>query len=116
MQALAAGSWGGDWHPDFAPQPGDPIVKAHWSCGFAGTDLDLQLRQHGVIDIILIGIIANTCLEATGGYGMELGYRVTLVRDATAAFSAEAMRAAHDVNGPTYAHEILTTRELLAAI
>ena len=34
---------------------------------------------------------------------MELGYHVTLVKDATAAFSQEGMRAAHAVNGPTYA-------------
>lgn len=116
IQAFAAGSWGGDWHPDFVPQTGDLVVKEHWSSGFAGTDLDLQLRQHGVLDIILIGMIANTCVEATGRYGMELGYRVTLVRDATAAFSAKAMQAAHDVNGPAYAHAILTTSELLTEI
>ncbi len=45
---------------------------------------------------------------------MELGYHVTLVRDATAAFSAEAMHCAHEINGPTYAHAIVTTAELLA--
>jgi nicotinamidase-related amidase len=82
----------------------------------AGPDLDFQLRQHGVDRIILIGMIANTCIEATGRYGMELGYHVTLVRDATAAFSEEAMRCAHDVNGPTYAHAIGVTSELLAAM
>jgi nicotinamidase-related amidase len=38
---------------------------------------------------------------------------VTLVRDATAAFSAEAMHAAHELNGPTFAHAIVTTAELL---
>jgi nicotinamidase-related amidase len=47
---------------------------------------------------------------------MELGYHVTLVRDATAAFTREMMRAAHDLNGPTFAHEILTTTQLVAAI
>lgn len=40
---------------------------------------------------------------------------LTLVRDATAAFSPEAMHAAHVINGPTYAHAIVDTRELLAA-
>ena len=45
---------------------------------------------------------------------MELGYHVTLVKDTTAAFSHEAMHAAHAINGPTYAHAILTTDELLA--
>ena len=60
-------------------------------------------------------LVANTCIESTGRFGMELGYHVTLVKDATAAFSREAMHAAQ-VNGPTFAHAILTTAELLAAI
>jgi nicotinamidase-related amidase len=47
---------------------------------------------------------------------MELGYHVTLVRDATAAFSHEATHAAYAINGPTYAHAILTTEELLARL
>jgi nicotinamidase-related amidase len=47
---------------------------------------------------------------------MELGYHVTLVRDATAAFGREMMHASHDLNGPTYAHAILATSELIAAL
>jgi hypothetical protein len=37
------------------------------------------------------------------------------VKDATAAYSREAMHAAHEINGPTFAHAILTTEELIAA-
>ena len=93
------------------------MAHEHWgSSGFANTDLDLQLKQHGVRRIILIGLIANTCIEATGRFGMELGSHVTLVKDATAAFSQEGMHAAHAINGPTYAHAILTTEELLAQL
>ena len=44
---------------------------------------------------------------------MELGYHVTLIRDATAAFEQEGMHAAHEVNGPRFAHAILTTEGLL---
>jgi len=114
-QTFAKGTWGGTFHDDFQPQQGDIVVHEHWgSSGFANTDLDLQLKQHGVRRIILIGLIANTCIEATGRFGMELGYDVTLVKDATAAFSQEGMHAAHAINGPTYAHAILTTEELLA--
>jgi hypothetical protein len=36
------------------------------------------------------------------------------VTDATAAASADAMHAAHAVNGPTYAHAITDTRSQLA--
>lgn len=108
------GSWGGTFHDDFQPQKGEIVIQEHWgSSGFANTDLDLQLKQHGIQRIVLIGMIANTCIEATGRYGQELGYQVTLVKDATAAFSDEAMHAAHKINGPSFAHEILSTGELL---
>jgi len=116
-QVFAAGAWGGEWHPDFIPQPGDVIAHEHWaSSGFANTDLDIQLKQHGIEYVIVIGLLANTCVETTAKYGSELGYHVTLVKDATAAFSKEALHAAHEINGPTYAHAILTTAELIAAL
>ena len=61
-------------------------------------------------------MIANTCIEVTGRFAAELGYHVTLVKDATAAFSSEAMHAAHAINGPTYAHAVTTTDELVAEL
>jgi nicotinamidase-related amidase len=117
LQVFAKGTWGGEWHPDFAPQPGDTVVKEHWGgSGFANTDLDLLLKQKRISHVILIGLIANTCIETTARFASELGYHVTLVRDATAAFSHEAMHAAHNINAPNFAHAILTTTELVAAI
>jgi nicotinamidase-related amidase len=116
-QAFARGSWGGTFHDDFQVQPGDIVATEHWaSSGFPNTDLDHQLKRYGKEKIILIGLLANTCLEATARIGMELGYHVTLVRDATSARSHEALHAALDIDGPTYAHEILTTAELVAAM
>ena len=114
---FAAGTWGGEWHPDFVPQEGDIIVQEHWGqSGFANTNLDFQLKQQGITHVIVVGLLANTCIESTGRFAMELGYHVTLVRDATAAFTREMMRAVHELNGPTFAHEILTTAQLIAAL
>ena len=116
-QSFAKDTWGGTFHDDFQPQADDSVVHEHWgSSGFANTDLDFQLKQFGITHVILVGMIANTCIEATGRFAMELGYHVTLVKDATAAFSPEAMHAAHAINGPTYAHAITTTDELIAEL
>lgn len=116
-QVFAKGTWGGDWHPDFAPRADDIVIKEHWAQnGFANTDLDFLLKQHGIDKVIMTGMLANTCIEATGRYAMELGYHVTLVKDATAAFSTERMHAAHVLNGPNFAHAILTTAEVVAAL
>ena len=115
--SFARGEWGGEWRPEFAPQAGDIVVKEHWGqSGFANTDLDLRLRQQGVTHVVIVGLLANTCIESTGRFAMELGYHVTLVRDATAAYTREMMHAAHVLNGPTFAHAIGTARELVEAL
>lgn len=116
-QTFAVDSWGGSFNPDYGPQPGDVVVQEHFSqSGFAGTDLDLQLKQRGITHLILIGMIANSCIETTAKYAVELGYHVTLVRDATAAFSLDGMHTAHEVNGPMFAQAILTSEQLLVEL
>jgi nicotinamidase-related amidase len=112
--SFARGEWGGDWYPALGPREGDIVAQEHWAqSGFANTDLDHRLRQRRLTHLILVGLLANTCVESTGRNAMELGYHVTLVRDATAAASREMMQAAHALNGPTFAHAIVTTAELL---
>lgn len=115
--SFARGEWGGEWHPDFAPKLGDIVAQEHWSqSGFANTDLDMRLKQKDITHLILVGLLANTCIESTARFAMELGYHVTLVRDATAAFRPEMIHAAHELNGPTFAHAILTTADVIAAL
>lgn len=111
------GTWGGEFRTEFAPQPGDIVAQEHWgSSGFANTDLDLQLKKHGIHKLIVIGLLAHTCLESTVRYGMELGYDVTVVKDATASFTDEQMHAALEVNLPNYATAIVTTEEALESL
>jgi hypothetical protein len=51
-QIFAKGTWGGEWHPDFVPQADDIVVKEHWAqSGFASTDLDFHLKQHGITHV-----------------------------------------------------------------
>ena len=111
------GSWGGEIRSEFAPQPGDIVALEHWcSSGFANTDLDLQLKKHGIHKLIIMGLIAHTCVEATVRYAAELGYEVTMVKDATASYSDKEMHAALDVNIPNYASAIVNTKEIVDSI
>jgi ureidoacrylate peracid hydrolase len=111
------GRWGGAIRREFEPQPGDVIASEHWcSSGFANTDLDLLLKRHGIQRIIVIGLIAHTCVEATVRFAAELGYDVTMVRNATADYSDEYMRAALDINLPSYASAIVTADQVIDLI
>src|SRR5262245_2677073 len=116
-KTFAYGTWGGELRREFEPQAGDIVALEHWcSSGFANTDLDLQLKTRGIHKLIVIGLIAHTCVEATVRFAAELGYEVTLVKDATADYSAEEMHAALHVNIPNYASAIVTTDEIIGSI
>jgi nicotinamidase-related amidase len=111
------GTWGGRIAPGFEPQPRDIVAQEHWcSSGFANTDLDLLLKKHGIHQLIVMGLIAHTCLKATVRYGAELGHEVTVVKDATAGYSDQEMHAALDVNIPNYATAIVTADEVVQAM
>ncbi len=111
------GTWGGEIRAEFIPGPGEIVAQEHWcSSGFANTDLALLLKKHGVHKLIVIGLIAHTCVEATVRYAAELGYEVTVVKDATADYSEEMMKAALEINLPNYASAIVSTDEILLSL
>jgi len=116
-KAFEYGTWGGEFRAEFAPKSGEIVAQEHWcSSGFANTDLDLQLKKHGIHKLIAIGLIAHTCIEATVRYAAELGYEVTVVKDATADYTDEMMHAALDINIPNYASAVVNTAEIVASI
>jgi ureidoacrylate peracid hydrolase len=111
------GTWGGEIRREFAPQPGDIVALEHWgSNGFANTDLDVQLKKHGLHLLLVIGLLAHTCVESTVRFAAELGYEVTVVKDATASYSDEEMHAALDINIPNDASAMVTTHEIVDLI
>src|SRR5215467_14255302 len=111
------GTWGGEIRSEFKPQPGDIVAQEHWcSSGFANTDLDLLLKRHGIHQLIVVGLLAHTCLESTVRFAAELGYQVTVVKDATASYSDEQMHAALDINIPNYASAMVSTEEIVASL
>jgi nicotinamidase-related amidase len=110
IQPFLRGSWGADFHPDFEPRPGEAVVHEHWlHNGFAGTDLDYRLRNWGIDRLVLAGLRGNTCLEATARHAVEIGYHITLVKDATATFRDQEWAATMEINAPTFAHAIVST-------
>jgi nicotinamidase-related amidase len=116
-KAFEHGSWGGEFRAEFVPAPGEIVAQEHWcSSGFANTDLDLLLKRQGIHKLIVIGLIAHTCIEATVRYAAELGYDVTVVKDATADYTDEMMHAALEINLPNYASAIVDTKEIVGSI
>jgi len=117
LNALRKGSKGMKILEGVQPQEGDIIAQEHWTAsGFANTDLDMLLKQHGIAHVVAAGFRANTCVEATGRYAVELGYHATLVSDAIAALNDDEMNAAINVNWPAFGHAVVTTEGFLSSL
>ena len=111
-----AGSWGADFHPEIRPRSGEVVVSPHKNIDvLATTDLDAQLRQHGVEYVVAAGMSGTLCVESTVRTAMERGYHVTVIKDATEAVGgAEAYEAMVQLY-PMISHAVLSVDEFLDA-
>jgi len=108
------GSWGAAFHPELLPEKGDLIAQNHWTAsGFANTDLDFLLKMHDIDHIVIAGMRANTCIDSTARYGVELGYHVTLIKNAIGAFNHDEIKATVEINFPNYGHSLLSVQEFI---
>jgi nicotinamidase-related amidase len=108
------GSWGGEFHPELLPQARDLIAQNHWtSSGFANTNLDFLLKLHNIDHAVIVGMRANTCIDTTARYAVELGYHTTLIKNGIAALNWEEIKATVEVNFPVYGHALLSAEEFI---
>lgn len=56
---------------------------------FAGTDLEMKLRERGITEVHLIGVCTDICVLHTAVDAYNKGFSITVYEDATASFNAE---------------------------
>ncbi|MBN9654619.1 cysteine hydrolase [Halobacillus sp. GSS1] len=54
---------------------------------FAGTDLDLKLRERGITDLHLVGVCTDICVLHTAIDAYNLGYSIHVHKDGVASFN-----------------------------
>jgi len=117
VKAFPRDGFGGQYYKGLEPQQGDIIATEHTcSSGFAETDLHDQLQKIGITHLILVGMATNSCIEATARSAVDLGYHVTLVTDAVAAFSPKEHHKTVAEIYPLIAHAVLVTNQVVDAL
>ena len=108
------GSWDAQVLKAIAPT-GDEIVLPKTSSNvFISTSIDYVLRNLGVRQLVIAGLVTDQCIESAVRDACDLGYLVTLVTDACATYSQERHdNALHAIKG--YCRQ-RTTDELLAEL
>lgn len=56
---------------------------------FAGTDLEMKLRERGITEVHLIGVCTDICVLHTAVDAYNKGFSITVYEDATASFNVE---------------------------
>ncbi|MFC7062485.1 cysteine hydrolase family protein [Halobacillus seohaensis] len=54
---------------------------------FCGTDLDIKLRDRGIAELHLVGVCTDICVLHTAVDAYNLGYAITIHRNAVASFN-----------------------------
>ena len=66
----------------------DTILEVPGKCGFnafINTGLGDILKAHGITDVVLAGAVTSICIDSTGRFAHEQGYRVSILSDCTSA-------------------------------
>jgi len=88
------GDAGGDVIAGLAPRPEERLIYKRRYSAFFGTELDLTLREYGVSELELTGVVTNICVLYTAADARMLNYRVFVDVAAVAGIDEQAHRFA----------------------
>lgn len=108
------GSWDGKVVDEIAPEGDEIVFPKSSSSVFVSTHIDYVLRNLGISQIVLCGLLTDQCVESAVRDACDLNYLVTLVPDACATYT----QTRHDRSLSTiagYCRQV-NTDDLLAEI
>ena len=92
LGSLRSGEWGAGFF-EVAPAPTDTVVTKALYDPFLGTDLQARLEGMGVRRLVLAGVFADVCVEATARTAFQLGFEICVVGDGTIALERDTEQA-----------------------
>jgi len=83
------GSRGTEVIDQLKPLDDEIVVYNYSTSGFCYTDLDIILRNKGITDIVLTGLVTNWSVESTARDGANRGYFIYILKDCCNSLSDE---------------------------
>ena len=103
---LHPGKNGNAFHPLVLPMDKEPIFEKTVNSAFIGTELEARLKQESISEVVIVGLTIEHCISTSVRMAANLGFQVTLISDATAAFDKMG------IDGKRYSAEIIFNTEL----
>lgn len=121
---FAPGQPGALFQPAFTPRDGEHVVEKNVPDAFVQSTLERWLRVRGIERVVIVGVSTNISVECSVRSAGNLGFKVTVVDDATFTFArpdyAGTARSASEVHAMSLANmdgeyaTIARTTEVLA--
>ena len=68
------------------PIASEPLFQKNVNSAFIGTDLEGYLHSQGIESLVMVGLTTEHCISSSARMAANLGFKVTVVADATATF------------------------------
>jgi nicotinamidase-related amidase len=91
---VARGSWEAKVVAEIAPAEDELVLPKTSSSVFNSTTLDYLLRNIGIADVFVAGLLTDQCIDHAVKDGADRGYYMTCIHDACAAETEERHQAA----------------------
>jgi nicotinamidase-related amidase len=78
------GTPGAEIHDSAAPRPGEPVFQKHFPNSFRETGLLDHLREQGITELVVAGMMTHMCIDTTVRAAFDLGFSCQLAQDACA--------------------------------
>ncbi|MFE5407426.1 cysteine hydrolase family protein [Microbacterium sp. NPDC056569] len=82
---FAPGTPGVEFDPRVAPDGQEHVIVKHQPNAFLGTGLESLLRAADADEIVVAGMMSSMCVDATVRAASDLGFRIAVAQDASAA-------------------------------
>ena len=80
-------------HPRLQPLAGEPVFQKPTASAFTETALHASLQALGINSLFLAGLQTEFCVDATVCQAIELGYAVTVIKDAHSTYDGKQQTA-----------------------
>ena len=116
-QALQAGTIGSELIAELMPYESriQEIKGKRGFNAFAFTNLHETLQKNNIEEVVIAGAITSICIDSTGRASQELGYKVSILSDCTAARTIFEQEFYCENIFPVYG-KVMTHQELLDSL
>ncbi|MGG6285957.1 cysteine hydrolase family protein [Leptolyngbya sp. AN03gr2] len=114
VKEFQSGTFGAEMSQELQPFA-ENILEIPGKQGFNAfdkTNLDYLFKKRGITNIVLAGAVTSICIDSTGRYAHERGYRVTVLSDCTSARTSFEQNFYCENIFPLYA-EVMSCTELV---